>query len=193
MSDNKEKLLFAKQFDGLSSITDTGDHLIVTTHNLNSSEPIITYKTKFDDNDYIINLCDEDFLYRALIDWRNLSLVSFFQMDHDIIYDDTFGMLEKAQNINYLNTLKVAKELLNKNVYYIGELYNVINKMINYKDIKWLIKENNRLSEDFFKKVYIPLSSKSNDLEFPIDILEFNNNKKINNPQKLLKKYYRKK
>ena len=66
--------------------------------------------------------------------------------------------------------------------------------MINYKQFKLLSeKEEYKLSKEFFDKYYVPLIPESSRVDYPKDILEFNKNKEINNPQKLLKKYYKSK
>ena len=201
MNSKDEKILYAKNFEGVTSVTEVNDNnLIVATSKPEQfskyySEPIITVKTTFDGEMYNINICDERLLYSSLLAWRNLDLTSLFQRDHEIIYDQTYGKMEFAERENYLYTLKVAKELLNKKTYYVGELYDVINKMINYNEFKrFSTKSENKLSEEFFKDNYIPLVSKTSSITgYPKDIEEFNKGRIIYNPQKMLRKYYKKK
>ena len=199
MSINKEKLVYIEHFDAVTSITDTGNILVI-----GSSKPeqfskfdvdsVFEFKTTFDNKSYLVSVCDDKIIYSSLLAWRNLKYTSLFQEDHEIIYDDTHGKMKFAERTNYLYTLKVARELLNKKNYNIYELYDVINKMINYKEFKILSEKGEyKLSKDFFEKYYVPLISYSSRVEYPKDILEFNKNREINNPQKLLKKYYRNK
>ena len=193
-----EKINYIKNFDGITSITEAGNVLVAGTSNPEQfknyyDQPIVNFKTCFDDKEYDVKVCDERLLYSSLFAWRDLRLTSLFQGDHDIIYDGTHGKMELAERTNYLYTLKVAKVLLGKSNYYVGELYDVINNMINYKNIRSI--GDNKLSEDFFKEVYIPLVYCTREVSgFPKDIEESNSNKRmINNTQKVLKKYYKNK
>lgn len=199
MYKDRDKLVYTEHFEGVTSITDTGKVLIIGSSrpeqfSLYNAQSIFEFKTTFDNKSYSVNVCDEKIIYSSLFAWKDLKYTSLFQRDHKIIYDDTNGKMELAERTNYLNTLKVARDLLNKSNYDIYELYYVINKMINYKEFKLLSeKEEYKLSQDFFNKYYIPLISESSRVDYPKDILEFNKNRKINNPQKLLKKYYKSK
>ena len=53
---------------------------------------------------YNVFICDEKMLYSSLFAWRDLELTSVFQGDHEIIYDNTYGKLETAENTNYIYT-----------------------------------------------------------------------------------------
>ena len=193
-----EKINYIKNFDGITSVTEAGNVLVAGTSKpfqfkKNIDEPIVTFKTNFDDKKYDVKICDERLLYSSLFAWRDLRLTSLFQGDHDIIYDGTHGKMELAERTNYLYTLKAAKVLLGKRNYYVGELYDVINRMINYRNLKFI--GDNKLSQEFFEEVYVPLVSCTEELSgFPKDVEEFNNNKSIiTNAQKVLKKYYKNK
>ena len=144
MSIDSDKLVYTEHFEGVTSITDTGKVLIVGSSKpeqfaLYDAESIFDFKTTFDNKNYLVSVCDERIIYSSLFAWKNLKYTSLFQRDHNIIYDDTNGKMELAERTNYLNTLKVARDLLNKSNYDIYELYDVINKMINYKQFKLLI------------------------------------------------------
>ena len=184
-----EKLFYSKLIDGVTTVTDTGSSLVIGTNE--PKELFTSRKTKFDGVEYNINICDERLLYSSLFAWRDLRLTTLFQGDHEIIYDNTYGKMELAERINYLNTLKVAIDLLNKNVFYCGELFDVINKMINYN--KFSLKKEKKLSEEYFKDRYVPLLFNIDEVDYPLDILDFNKSRNINNPQKMLKKYYKNK
>lgn len=200
MSNVTEKINYAKSFDCITSITDSNNNLIVGTSKPEQfikyyNEPIVNFKTSFDGEEYNVKVCDERLIYSSLLAWRDLRLTSLFQRDHEIIYDNTYGKMEFAERENYLYTLKMAKMILDKRNYSVEELYDVINKMINYKEFKrFSPKEDNKLSEEFFKENYVPLISKTSSVSgYPKDIEEFNNGKIIYNPQKMLRKYYKKK
>ena len=124
------------------------------------------------------------FSARNLVD-KNMVAIKI-QDKHQI-----FGNLEKEAY--YLYTLKVAKVLLGKNDYNVDELYDVINNMINYKELN--NNEGNTLSQEFFDEIYIPLISNIGEVSgYPKDVIEFNNNKPIiTGAQKVLKKYYKNK
>ena len=192
-----EKINYVKNFDGITSITEANNVLVAGTKRpeqfFNYNEPIVTFKTTFDDKKYDVRICDERLLYSSLFAWRDLRLTSLFQGDHEIIYDGTYGKMELAERNNYLYTLKVAKVLLGKNDYNVDELYDVINNMINYKELN--NNEGNTLSQDFFDEIYIPLISNIGEVSgYPKDVVEFNNNKPIiTGAQKVLKKYYKNK
>lgn len=196
-----EKINYVKNFDGITSVTETNNTLIAGTRSPEQfskyyEEPIVTFKTIFDDKEYDVKICDERLLYSSLFAWRDLRLTSLFQGDHTIIYDGSYGKMELAERENYLYTLKVAKVLLGKGNYHVNELYDVINKMINYKEFKMFSpKEENKLSEEFFNEVYVPLVSCTGDVSgYPRDIMEFNNGRPIiTSAQKVLKKYYKNK
>ena len=197
----REKIFYAKDFDSVTSVTDANNNLIIGTSNPQQfskyfDEPIVTFKTSFDGEAYNIKVCDERLLYSSLFAWRDLRLTSLFQGDHEIIYDESHGKLECAERENYLYTLKVAKLLLNKANYNMEELYEIINKMINYEEYKLFSKKSGKkkLSEDFFEEIYVPLVSKTNEVVgYPLDIQDFGYKKTIASPQKMLIKYYKKK
>jgi len=195
-----EKINYMKNFDGITSITETNNSLIAGTKYPEQFEkftddPIVSFKTIFDRKTYDIKICDERLLYSSLFAWRDLKLTSLFQGDHEIIYNDTLGKMELAERCNYIYTLKCAKALLGKKVYNVYELHDVINKMINYNEFKFFSdKEEDKLSKDFFEEVYVPLISSTGELVgYPKDVMEFNKKINNNNAQKVLKKYYRKK
>ncbi len=210
MTKEKEIMNYINHFEKVRSVTEADNKLLVATANPNqfvnpTSDPIFTFKTTFDHDMYTIHVCDERLLYSSLLAWRDLRLTSLFQGDHEVIYDNTYGKLEFAERENYISTLRVAQALLSKNVYYVGELYEMINRMIEYQSFKPFGKvTDKKLSEEFFRENYLPLLPKAynkktgeNDImdirEYPKDIREFANTDRIKNPEKVLRRYYKKK
>ena len=209
--ERQDLLEHANFFTDITSVTKSADkNLILGTTNLSQFTDLeekkkVDYLFHIGDDRYKVHLVDERLLYSSLFAWRDLSLTSLFQRDNETILDNTHGKLECAKEENYLNTLRVAKALLEKNNYYIGDLYEIINKMIEYQSFRpFASKEHDYLSEEFFKEVYAPLISRAtlrSDLvtketdisNFPKDIQEFSKSDMVRYPKKLIKKYYRNK
>ncbi len=198
--------------DAITSVTQVPNNTLVIATSNNKQWPelekgqIFSYVYTFGDERYKVNLVDERLLYSSLFAWRDLELTRLFQGDNETVIDDSYGKLALAKKENYINTLKVAKALLNKKVYYIGELYDEINKIIDYPSFKLLTPRNkeNALSEEFFTEEYVPLINSSHNRlnrttgnldirDYPKDIVDFVGEDSIKNPQKVLRKYYKKK
>ena len=199
-------------FADVSSVTKCRDNnLVISTSNLAQvtgldKDKKFVYNFHIGDEVYRVHLIDERLLFSSLFAWRDLSYTSLFQSDNETVVDNTHGRFELAKKENYLSTIKVGEALLGKKVYYVGELYDTINRMIDYKEQFKLFhkKGEPKLSEDFFKKVYEPLISSAQNKynkedgsliisSYPLDIQEELKSAEIRHPEKVLKKYYRKK
>lgn len=212
--DNKEKELLEKHasyYTNVSSVTKAHDNLIIATSKLDQFQGLAQdHKATYNyymthDLNYSVIIVDEKLLYSSLFAWRDLELTKLFQGDNETIIDDTYGKFAMAKEVNYINTLRAAKELLeDKHYYNVCELYEIINKMIDYPSFKPFVKRNgNGLSEEFFDEIYLPLISEANtkkdDLgyyilsDYPKDIVDTVGKEKTKNVGKVLKKYYKKK
>ena len=199
-------------FTDISSVTKCRDNnLVISTSNLTQKTDLdkdkkFIYKFHIGDELYRIHLVDERLLFSSLFAWRDLSYTSLFQSDNETIVDNTHGRFELAKKENYLSTIKVGGALLGEKVYYIGDLYDTINRMIDYKEQFKLFhkKGEPKLSEDFFKEVYEPLISTAHNKynkengnliisSYPLGIQDELKTKEIRHPEKVLAKYYRKK
>ena len=212
--DNKERDFIEKHasyYTDVSTVTKAHDNIIISTSKLDQFQGLAkdhkaTYRYNMNnDTEYRVTIVDERLLYSSLFAWRDLELTRLFQGDNETIIDDTYGKFRLAKEVNYINTLRAAKELLkDKHYYNVSELYDLINKIIDYPSFKPFVKRNgDGLSEEFFDDVYLPLIDKANtkqdslgyyDLrDYPKDIIDTIGKDKTKNVEKVLKKYYKKK